>query len=208
MLEDRSTYDRLLEATISTIDAGGVKAVRVREIAVSAGVKEPSVYHFFGSRDGLIETALASRYSRGLMEVIEPLQRLASQATSLEEFRSVVRTVVTALFSEDRITVRSVRADVIGSAQSRSSLKAAIVSAQREANEAIASVFIDAQRKGWIRQDVNPLAFAVWYNGMVNGRIYLEMDPTQCSGVAWDSIAIDASMHLLFGETPLTDVGA
>jgi AcrR family transcriptional regulator len=199
MLPDQTTHDRLLDATVAVVDAEGVKAVRVRDIAAVAGVREPSVYHYFGSRDGLIEAALVARYKRQLMQIIAPLKQLAAQCETRDEFKQMIRGVVASIVDPQRIAVRSVRADVIGSAQSRPALKEAIAAATRESNQGIADVISHGQSKGWVRDDINPLAFAVWYTGMVNGRILYEMDPQQCSALAWDHIALDATMNLLFG---------
>jgi len=200
VLPDVTTYDRLLDATVAAIDAGGVKAVRVRDIAAEAGVREPSVYHYFGSRDGLIEVALAARYKRGLMQIIAPLRKLTLACESAEEYQGMIHRILASIVSPGREEVRSVRADVLGSAQSRPGLKQAIVDATRESSEGIAYVISHGQSKGWVRDDINPSAFAAWYTGMVNGRIIYELDPSQCSAEAWNHIALDATLHLLFGE--------
>ncbi|MDH6239286.1 TetR/AcrR family transcriptional regulator [Aurantimicrobium minutum] len=65
MPELASTKDRLLAAAVEVIDNSGIKELRIRDIAALAGVKEPSVYHFYGSRDALVEAAQAFRYTRG-----------------------------------------------------------------------------------------------------------------------------------------------
>ena len=201
MLPDLTTHDRLLDATVAVIDGGGVKAVRVREIAAEAGVREPSVYHYFGSRDGLIEAALAARYKRGLMQIIAPLRKMTLACETAEEFQAMIREIVSNIVAPGREDVRSVRADVLGSAQSRPGLRQAIVDATRESSDGIAFVIAHGQSKGWVREDINPAAFAAWYTGMVNGRIIYELDPTQCTAEAWNHVALDATLHLLFGDS-------
>ena len=71
MPEAANTRARLLNAAVFVIDQGGVKALKVRDVSARAGVKEPSVYHYFGNRDGLVEAAQAKRYIRGLLELTE-----------------------------------------------------------------------------------------------------------------------------------------
>jgi AcrR family transcriptional regulator len=67
---DRRT--QLLDATIVVIARRGVRGLRVQEVAAEAGVSVPLLYHYFGSREGLLEAALfavsehADRYSTSL----------------------------------------------------------------------------------------------------------------------------------------------
>jgi AcrR family transcriptional regulator len=68
VVEQVPTRQRLLDRTIEVIEAEGVPGVRVQPIAAAAGVAVPSVYHFFGSKEGLIEAAQAERYGRVLAE--------------------------------------------------------------------------------------------------------------------------------------------
>lgn len=50
----------LLDATITVIARRGVRGLRVQEVAAEAGVSVPLLYHYFGSREGLLTAALAA----------------------------------------------------------------------------------------------------------------------------------------------------
>ena len=60
---------QLLDVTIAVIARRGARGMRVQEVAADAGVSVPLLYHYFGSREGLLEAALfavserADRYS-------------------------------------------------------------------------------------------------------------------------------------------------
>lgn len=195
------TSERLLDAAIDVIDSVGVKGIRVRAIAATAGVREPAVYHYFGSRDGLIEAALLKRYERDLAEMVTAFDSMTRTCHNLEEFRRVVKGMMQRICSAERALVRSVRADVIGSAQSRPQLAEKVIQMQRLSNEGIAATVAWCQFQGWVRHDLSAPAFAVWLNGMVNGRVLYEMDPEQCEATAWDSIAVETVEAALFGTT-------
>lgn len=49
---------QLLQATITVIARRGVRGMRVQEVAADAGVSVTLLYHYFGSREGLLEAAL------------------------------------------------------------------------------------------------------------------------------------------------------
>jgi AcrR family transcriptional regulator len=195
-----TTRDRLLRAAVEAIDLDGIRGMRVREVAAKAGVTVPSVYHFFGSKDGLVDAALAQRYSRGLLELTQKFAELSLACTTAEQLWDVVDKVVLAVFQPDRIPVRSARADVLGSAQSRPRLRDAVSLAQRESHDLLSTTLQEMQSRGWVREDLDTDAFAVWYTGMVNGRVVLEIDPMQCDGDAWNEIARVATVSLLRGH--------
>ena len=197
MHEQLTTKDKLLFATVEVIDHSGETSVRVRDIAARAGVKEPSVYHYFGSRDGLIEAAQAHRYSRGLLEVIQVFDEYVRSCEALEDFQNIIRRVIAAVVSPEREKVRAVRADVLGSAMTRPQLKRAVGQAQMTAHHLLANTISYAQEQGWVRPELNAIAFAAWYTGMVNGRVVFEIDPEQCDGAEWDAIAVETTLHLL-----------
>jgi AcrR family transcriptional regulator len=199
MVELPNTRDKLLAAAIEVIDHSGIKNVRVRNIASRAGVKEPSVYHFFGSKDGLVEAAQAQRYIRGLLELTQVFDDLVRQCDSLEAFKETIRSVTSAIFSDNRSSIRAVRADVLGSAMSRPDLKKAVVEVQRQSHELLDSTLTFAQDKGWVLPELDTMAFSIWYTGMVNGRLVYEIDPSQCSGDAWNTIAVNVTVRTLCG---------
>lgn len=62
-----STKERILAAAMSLISAQGYAATSVDAICAAAGVKAPTLYHHFGSKDGLlaavVETTVENWYS-------------------------------------------------------------------------------------------------------------------------------------------------
>lgn len=66
------TRDGLLAAALRLFTARGYEAVGVQEIVTTAGVTKPTLYHFFGSKLGLLE-ALFHRYG-------DPLDLAVAQA--------------------------------------------------------------------------------------------------------------------------------
>ena len=57
---DAPPQARILAAATAHIRRGGVREVRVQAVAAEAGVSTPLVYHYFGSRAGLVRAALAA----------------------------------------------------------------------------------------------------------------------------------------------------
>ena len=189
--------EKLLEAAIAVVDESGVEGIRVREIAAAADVREPSVYHYFGSREGLVEAVEAARFKRDLTEVASLFYSAVNECTSAEDYVALCRRVVSATAATDRASVRAVRASVFGSAQSRPALAALIAEAELELDHRLADGFEVAKERGWARPDLDSLTTAAWINGMVNGRIILEMNPEAYSSQTWTQTTSDAVLFAM-----------
>jgi len=55
--------ENLLQHALQLFAARGYDAVGVQEIAESAGVKKPTLYHYFGSKNGLLTSLLAENFN-------------------------------------------------------------------------------------------------------------------------------------------------
>jgi len=191
------TRERLLSAAISVIDQEGVKGIRIRDIASSAGVREPSVYHFFGSREGLVEAALIERFNIHLSQMFRTFGERLVACRTQEEFVTVIRDVLQLAFQDDRASVRSIRADVIGSAQSRPELKKAINDVMLKSYTELGRYLQDAQIRGWVDPAVDAVTFSAWVTALLNGRVYIEMNPESYNFEAWEKFTTDSVLLAL-----------
>lgn len=57
-----SKRDLILEHSLTLFSNRGYNGVGVEELATAAGVTKPTLYHYFGSKQGLLETLLCERY--------------------------------------------------------------------------------------------------------------------------------------------------
>lgn len=199
MTRTRDTRERLIEAALELIDERGVIRLRLRDVAEKVGIQEPSIYAFFTNRDDLVVEASAARYQRGLLDLSAVFSGMVEAATSHEEFREAVTTVLSATFTEERVPFRAARIGVLALARTRPKLTARILRAQQEADEQLGAVLAEAARRGWVRDDVDPAILARWIIGLVNARVFLELDPQRCGAEDWDRLTIEALLRLMDG---------
>ena len=199
-----NTQDRLLKAAADAIDKGGEAAVKIREIAKKANVTAPSVYHFFGSREGLVEAALAHRYLRGLARLGDDYAAAVHRATSKTTFTTITHTFLRQMFSRDRQNIRKVRVNVLGSAQYRPSLAKELAHAQDLANKNVGETIRYAQTKGWVRKDFDHEMFTAWLTGVVHGRLLIELNGEHSKSHEWDVVATRAICLVLGISEPPT----
>jgi len=195
------TRERLIAAAVELIDERGVTRLRLREVAEKVGIQEPSIYAFFRNRADLVDEASAARYQRGLFDLTAIFARMLEAATSREEFRAAVISVVTATFAEDRAPFRTVRIGVLTLARTRPELAERILHAQRAADEQLGEAIRTATTRGWVRQDVDPVTLARWIIGLINARVFLELDPERRGASDWDRLTTEAVLSMMEGDT-------
>ena len=189
MAEINNTRERLLKAAAATIDKGGEGAVRIRDLTKSCNITAPSIYHFFGSREGLIDAAQAYRFSRGQRQLSDAFASAIHTCKSKTQFVELAHRFLETMFAPDRRIIRNSRLNVLGNAVNRPALSKELALVQDDSNKVVGESLGYAQTKGWVRDDFNTEMFAAWLNGMVNSRRLIEMNGTHPLGDEWDVIA-------------------
>jgi AcrR family transcriptional regulator len=186
------TRTRLIEATIEAIAEGGEASVRVHDIAEKAEVREPSVYHFFKNRKDLVDTAQAERYRRSYIEMFLPFRAMVDMATTAEEFETAVRQMFAGVYRPERHVARAVRVNVWGSAQSSEHLAKVVNEVNEDVVKQFGSLLAECQRKGWVRNDLDPEMLGLWAAGQINTRNMAEMNPEKFDLAAWDKVSVES----------------
>ena len=173
--EVNDTRERLLKATAAVIDKGGESAVRIRDITKACAITAPSIYHFFGSREGLIDAAQVYRFSRGQRELGLAFSTALYKCRSKKDLTELAHRFLDLMFAPERRATRNSRLNVLGNAIYRPELSKELAVAQDLSNKIVGDPLRFAQAKGWVRDDFNSEMFAAWLNGVVNSRRLIEM---------------------------------
>jgi len=186
------TRARLLAATIDAIDAGGESAASVDEVAKAAGVTAPTIYNYFRNREALISEAQAARFDRQLDNDFALLTDAVLAISSQEEFERITDMVFSFMLDPERSASRLNRLSAIGAATGRPELADAIAQKAVGVAERFASLMEPLQSKGFIRADLDLLAFSSWFIGTVAGRVLIEIGANPVDTAAWDRIFREA----------------
>ncbi len=198
---EAGTRERLLAGAITLLEQGGEAAVRVETVAAMAGVARPSLYHFFGDRDGLIVAAQAERYRESLFFNLEFQTEATTKCATRKDFIDLIRNALGYLTNEDGEKRRQVRVEVLGSSVSRPHLRALIAEADQQAARGLGSLLRIAQGRGWLTTTYDLDVAATWWFGMMNGRYLVEGESNSTLvRREWDAIATHTALAVLFGE--------
>lgn len=194
---DTSTKERILRLAIEALDSGGEASIRVKQISNDAGVSVTSIYHFYGSREGLVEAALVHRFDDGYRLGRAVIRQAAENATNREEFASVLEAIVRQAFGPTFTAARRRRINVAGSAMSRPTLLEKINDAQRDWFAELHDSLLVAQVRGFFDASVDVRAVATWQLITSNGLVSVEGDSTGADLDAWLDMYIDTMFRLL-----------
>ena len=196
-----TSRERLLEAAIDVIERHGESGVRVDEIAQTAGVAKPSLYHFYGSREGLIAVAQAERYRRSLLVGYEEIQVHLERCTSRADWFALVTVWIRTFATPDSAQRRAMRLDVLGSSVARPALRDAIVAANDAARMNLEQFIDHARTRGWalVGTDVETRHVAMWLHGLWNGRYLVDITDDDEWIDGWDAVTAQVMELLLAG---------
>ena len=190
----------MLQMAIEAIERGGEASVRVREVSDATGVSFASLYHFFGSREGLVEEALTEIYVRSVRNFTVTIAARFAQCDDVESFRLAIREISLTAYDLGRSPLRFTRLSVLGGVAGRPQLVARVAAAQQEANETLAGAIRVTQERGWIHPKLDLTTFAAWMTGLTLGRAIIELDPSSTDGAAWNEMSVAALLAVSTGS--------
>jgi len=198
-MERHPTEQKILDETIRIIETNGETNVRVHDIEVAVGITAPSIYHFFGNREGLVAEAQAERLLRSFEEVDGAFVAAIASINSREDARIALDGLLKFLYEPQRAEARHRRLSAMGSAEGRPELARRIAETSSEYLKRGASRLKPLQEKGWILPDLDLEAVFFWLSGQILGRVYVEIGWEPGLYPAWDEISCRAVSYVLFG---------
>ena len=172
---------QILDAAIRVFARQGFHATRVSDIADEAGVAYGLVYHYFRSKDEVLNELFSERWSL-LLAAIEETDR--NGASPREKMEAVAGFIVDS-YRHDPELMKVIIVEVTRAANSFGRTHLAEI---RRAYDLIAKIVEDGQREGAFRSDIDPTFASMAFYGaieqLLSGWIF-ELIPA--SGKDYDS---------------------
>lgn len=203
MDETLDTKRALLEAAIDVIEESGDSGFRISAVLDRVGVASTAIYHHYGSRDDLVDSANAERYLRTLyVPGHAAFADAIARSGTVEEFLAVVGMMIEAGGDEGAAQRRRTRVAVLGSAVSRPTLEAKVHEANATYARSMAEAFAPAVERGWIQPVADPEVVAMWVIGQSTGRLMAEIGGPVVDIEQWQRIEASAILQALTGRAP------
>lgn len=201
----------VLDAVAERLMAGDETLIRIPDICKMTGVNYGSVYHHFGSREGVIDAAYNMLFTRLTEEDQRNVRMVTMKSNTFDEYLAGVIPIVTSISSgEDRRRRRALRLRIVAAATTRMELRVLIAYSQAQNTNALMEVVKFGQDRGWVRRDVDPHFLSVLLQILLFGRVIDDVSLSPISDELWERSASVLFLSLLTppqGALPLIDWG-
>jgi len=151
---------QILDAGIRVFARQGFHSCRVSDIADEAGVAYGLVYHYFKSKDQVMNELFSERWSL-LLAAIDEVD--AKPVPGREKLDAVARFIIDS-YRHDPELMKVIIVEVTRAANSFGRTHLPEI---RRAYESIAKIVADAQASGEFRSDIDPLVASMWFYGAI-----------------------------------------
>ena len=202
------TAQALLDAASADMEVTGEASIRVTKIVSDAGVAYGSIRNHFGSREGLVQEAIAERYLSAVTQGMRVFAERIGSVTTSEEVVVFFRDELQRLGDPSFHALRVRRAGALGAALPRPELIKRIIDDQSVYFDRAAAAVAGLQNRGAIDRSVDARAFAAWFLGLLLSRIYSDLDPGCDANREWSEFTLTGILpNLLPKHEPRSEGG-
>jgi len=150
----------ILDAAIRVFARQGFHHCRVSDIADEAGVAYGLVYHYFKSKDQVLNELFTERWSL----LLAATEEVDSQDIPSREKLGAVASFIIDSYRHDPELMKVIIVEVTRAANSFGRTHLPEI---RRAYDMIAKIVTDGQRRGEFRRDVDPIFASMWFYGAI-----------------------------------------
>jgi TetR/AcrR family transcriptional regulator, fatty acid metabolism regulator protein len=161
--EERAGTDKrrlILDAAVRVFARQGFHACRVSDIADEAGVAYGLVYHYFASKDEVLDTLFLERWN----VMLELIREVDSQPIPVREKFGAIASFIVDSYRRDPDLMKVIIVEVTRAANSFGQTHLAEI---RTAYELIGEIVTEAQAQGSFRPEIEPRFAAMAFYGAI-----------------------------------------
>lgn len=192
------TRQRLIDTTVTLMDGDNPDKVHVDEVLSLSGISKGSLYHHFNDFSDLIEAALVQRFSIGVDASISALMNLIATAESRDDVYAGLTAITMDISSPERHAARFERCRALGMAGANDRFRERLAVEQDRLTSALADLFREAQVKGWMNQEFDPRAAAIFIQAYTLGFAIDDVSSEHVNREQWVAL-IDRVLTHTFG---------
>jgi AcrR family transcriptional regulator len=193
-----SSRASLISVMISTLELGGEPSVRLEAILAEAEASPSSLYHHFGSLDGLIDVAQLKRFAMNSARNVDEFESKLKTVRTSAEFHELTDAMFVQIFAPHRLTGRMARIDALGRAYGNPELQSELASIYRSILDRITEAITVAKTLGWLDERVNPRAIGGWIDSMGLGRVLVDVADDPIFHEEWMALVKKTFDYMLF----------
>ncbi len=188
----RETAAKLIEFAAKELDRVGPVKFDIDSVLRKSKISKGSLYHHFGSKNGLLVAVETQQFIKYLDEQNTLLRNLVETRKSASDFLTLMTRVMEISGLPENRDLRKKRIRAIAVAAHDRDLSEFIKTEQIKGSLYLAQTLQIAKDRGWIKPDVDVLAASYWIQGLFMGHIMLDITEIKDLDKAWNSISVDA----------------
>ena len=181
----QETISRLLKYSAAEIKKNGIAKYDLDAVLLRSKTSKGSLYHHFGSKNGLIAATQSHTLSNDIGRDNENLRAFIEAAKSKDEMLSILDFAIQHGINSDSAQTRSRRIQALAFAQHDKKLALQLKNDQIEASEYLAGTLKIAQDRGFFAPSVSCRGFAFWLQGAVFGHLLVEIADDTALAEEW-----------------------
>jgi TetR/AcrR family transcriptional regulator, fatty acid metabolism regulator protein len=150
----------ILQAAVRVFARHGFHTCRVSDIADEAGVAYGLVYHYFASKDEVLDTLFLERWN----VMLELIQQVDAQSLPVREKLAAIASFIVESYRHDPDLMKVIIVEVTRAANSFGNTH---IDTIREAYELIARIIEQGQRDGVLNAEIEPRFAAMAFYGVI-----------------------------------------
>ncbi len=177
----------VLDAVGERLMNGDESLIRIPEICEATGVNYGSVYHHFGSREGVIDAAYHQMFSKLAEEDIAVLHMVTVSSQSHDEYVTSIRGLIGTFASGDvRKARRALRTRIVAASMTRPDLRRLIGSTQSRLTSELRRIVEYGQERNWLSNALSSHSIAVMIQVVLVGRTIDDISTTPIENSDWE----------------------
>jgi AcrR family transcriptional regulator len=165
------TKVHLTEAAATLIDEFGSQGFTVEQLLEKSNISKGSLYHHFEDFHDVIMQAQVSRFARYVEEDIAALANVLLASKSREDLFGRLDLISRATHDPARSMRRADRIEILAGARHSEKMNNALAPTQARLTGAIADIVREMKAKGFVSEDLDPSAVAVFIQAYSLGLI-------------------------------------
>ena len=195
-----ATMTKLIAVTAKELDRVGLAKVDVESLLKKSKISKGSLYHHFGSKNGLLAAAAAQQFVTYLQSEGVAFRTLIENCGTKKDFLKLIAGVMKITSLKKNREFRQKRVRAIAMSFNEKNLSKVIKAEQLVVTQYLAETFAIAQKRGWIKPDIDLVALSYFFQGVFIGHILLDVTNQVEYDERWSEIAFKSLQPFLAAD--------
>lgn len=182
----------ILEVTVRLLEERGPDGFTIDDVLVESDTSASSLYHHFGSREGLLAEAQRYRYQTswgdGDRRQVEVGQAVTSNQELLDFIAAELRRIAT---DPEMVAARRARVQTVAKSFDSRAVAESRAHIQQRVISEIDRIFATAQQRGFAPRELDTRAYSAFFFGLAMSRAFTEDGSLDVE--AWLAVAVPAA---------------